>query len=117
MVLNAALMIELYFPEYLEMPKKHYTISILLLIITILTTGSTTGYMSLGIIIVGFLVKRNTDILNRRARRYVIGIIVVVLIFLIINNSMRGTDSILNIFVFSKFNEIRLESIYWKLIV
>ena len=107
MVLNAALMIELYFPEYLEMPKKHYTISILLLIITILTTGSTTGYMSLGIIIVGFLVKRNTDILNRRARRYVIGIIVVVLIFLIINNSMRGTDSILNIFVFSKFNEMQ----------
>ena len=34
-------------------------------------------------------------------------LIVVVLIFLIINNSMRGTDSILNIFVFSKFNEMQ----------
>lgn len=101
MVLNAALMIELYFAEYLEMTKKHYIMSILVLIITILTTGSTTGYMSLGIIFVGFLIRNNTGAINRRVRRYVVGIIVFVLIFLIFNNSILDT------FVFSKFTEMQ----------
>lgn len=58
MVLNTALYFTMFFPEQLKCGAKKQERYMLILIIAIVTCQSTTGYLSLGAIIVGYLMTK-----------------------------------------------------------
>ena len=61
MVLNTALFFVLFFPEQLKSRTKKQKKFILILIIAIITCQSTTGYLSLGALLIGYLVTQRKN--------------------------------------------------------
>lgn len=106
MILNSALAILLFFPQVVMLKKSVYIRYIVVLALTIITTSSTTGYIGLAIIIIGYLLKKNKLIYSKGIKKYIILFLVALIISILYDYYIRGNDSIMYINVISKFEDI-----------
>lgn len=105
MVLNSALFLLLFFPDLVYVKSKTKKMLIILFVVTCLTTASTTGYIGLLIIFLGFFALPNTY-REKKFKHYVTSIIFLVMMLLIVNYYLTGDDSILSSFMFSKLSDL-----------
>lgn len=106
MILNSALAILLFFPQVVMLKKSMYIRYIVVLVLTIITTSSTTGYIGLAIIIIGYLLKKNKLRYSNGIKKYIIIFLVALIIGILYDYYIRGNDSIMYINVISKFEDI-----------
>lgn len=106
MILNSALAIVLFFPQLCEYSKKKYIFVISILVITIVTTSSTTGYMGMLIIMIGYLLRRNKSAYSSGIKRHAVFVLVLAVLAIIWDYYIRAYDSILYLNVISKFEDI-----------
>lgn len=106
MILNAAIMILLFFPQLSNLSSKQIRRAIIVLFITVLSTGSTTGYISLFILMIGYLLKKSNGEDEHKNRRYVIWVLVALSGVVIVDYYTRNENSLLYSFVFSKFEDM-----------
>lgn len=88
MVLNTALFFVLFFPEQLKSRTKKQKKFILILIIAIITCQSTTGYLSLGALLIGYLVTQRKNEKKMKIGRYII-----VALFILLGDLMINQDT------------------------
>lgn len=106
MILNSVLAILLFFPQLCEYSRKKYLFVIAILVLTIVTTSSTTGYMGMMIIIIGYLLKRNRSAYSSGVKKYAVLVLVLAVLAIIWDYYIRAYDSILYLNVISKFEDI-----------
>lgn len=106
MILNSVLAILLFFPQVANLKKNVYIRYIVILALTIITTSSTTGYIGMAIIIIGYLLKRNRMEYSKGIKKYIIFVLVVLIIAILYDYYIRANNSILYINVISKFEDI-----------
>lgn len=105
MIINGALFFLLIYSERVYLSDKAKRSLMILLIITCLTTGSTTGYIGLIIIFISVLLISGNKI-NRRVRFFSIGVLTISLIGLLINFTYLGDQSILSMFFVEKISDL-----------
>lgn len=99
-VLNVAIYILLFMRSKLNFSAKKTTRYLLVLIAALLSCQSTTGYISLAIIVLGFLLQREkSDVKMRILQLLVLGIVI-----LLVNYSISGTNSIVYKTIISKLS-------------
>ena len=101
MIINGALFFLLIYSERVYLSDKAKRSLMILLIITCLTTGSTTGYIGLIIIFISVILISGNKI-NRRVKFFSIGVLTIALIGLLINFTYLGDQSILSMFFVEK---------------
>lgn len=105
-VLSAAIFVLLFNGKSLFINEKKKIKYLIILCITMLTTTSTTGYISLVVLIfLGALQRKVIFPENRIARRILIAGVFIVFI----DYYARGTDSIINLYLFDKLNAVTLD--------
>lgn len=92
MVLNTALYFTMFFPEQLKCGAKKQERYMLILIIAIVTCQSTTGYLSLGAIIVGYLMTKQKGKKSYKIVGYIVTAVVILMgdFFINQNSSFIG---------------------------
>lgn len=103
MLLNSAIMLLLFFPSLIKWNPKQNARAVVMLVITVLTTGSTTGYISLAVILLGYLLKGSRRNEKVRGRKYITLFLVLIVGTIIVEYYIRNENSLLYNFVFSKF--------------
>lgn len=99
MLLNSAVFIILFMEKYYDVPKKRLNRMLVVLLLAIATCQSTTGYIGILVIVLGYLFEKNSV----QQRKYqILGIILVGLIALILDYSIRGSESLINTVVLEK---------------
>ena len=105
-VLSAAIFVLLFNGRLLFLNEKKKIRYLIILCITMLTTTSTTGYISLAILILlGAMQRKILFPENHIARRILIASAFIVML----DYCIRGTDSIINIYLFEKMNAVTLD--------
>lgn len=105
-VLSAAIFVLLFNSRSLFINKKKERKYLIILCITMLTTTSTTGYISLIVLIfLGAMQRKIIFPENHMIRRILIAGFVIVFV----DYYIRGTDSILSLFLLDKLNAVTLE--------
>lgn len=105
-VLSAAIFVLLFNGNSLFINEKKKIQYLIILCITMITTTSTTGYISLAVLIVlGAMQQKIIFPENRIIRRLLIFGIFAVLV----DYYLRGTDSIINLFLFDKLDTVTLD--------
>lgn len=95
-VLNSALFILLFWKDRLVFKKeKDYNKALLIIFITLASCQSTTGYISMLIIIAFFMLQKRSNTLSKTKRRIVV-LTILSVILLLIEYSINGTNSILH---------------------
>lgn len=103
-VLNSALYILLFARESIQLNDKMYNLSMAVLAVTVITSGSTTGYLNLAFILVGMmLMKRKSEIEKRIA--HICGIFLLVIA---IDYVANGDNSLVSTYVLNKLSEMQL---------
>ena len=87
-VLNSALYLTLFFPDLISNDKKRIRRYSLILLVTVITCQSTTGYLSLFAILLLFILKR-----QKKKKNNIIAIIVVAIGILFADTVMNGQSS------------------------
>lgn len=99
MLLNSAVFIILFMEKYYDIPKKRLNRMLIVLLLAIATCQSTTGYIGLMVIALGYLFEKN----SMQQRKYqILGIILIGLIALVVDYSIRGSESLINTVVLEK---------------
>lgn len=94
-VLNAALFILLFWKDKLHFKKaKDYNKALIIVLFTLVSCQSTTGYLSMLIIIGLFMLQKKADAQSKMKKRIMMLMILAVMI-LLVEYSFNGTDSIL----------------------
>lgn len=106
MILNSAIALLVYFPRLFDIKGFKYGIALILLVATVLTTGSTTGYIGLAICLLGYLFKRDVKSDNRGLKRKITFFIVIAFSAFFIDYFLRNEASLLYTFVIDKFNDM-----------
>lgn len=105
-VLSTAIFVLLFNGTSLFLDEKRKIRYLIILCITMITTTSTTGYISLVILIfLGALQRKIIFPENRVARR----ILIVGAFAILIDYYIRGTDSIINLYLFDKLSVVTLD--------
>lgn len=109
-ILNSAVYALLFFNNYLNINKKQRYLYFLIFSITILSTLSTIAYVVWGIIVIGYIFKREKDKRFIKEKRKLIFLCLIFAIGLLVNFYSQGDKSILNTFVLSKANNTQLQT-------
>lgn len=107
-VLVAALYIMLFMGNELTLSKKKFSRYIIVFIITILTTLSAAGYISFGVVLIGFLVSKKSHGNIKHNKFKIIALISIVVFLLGLNNELYKDQSIINVYLFSKMDSTAL---------
>lgn len=103
-VLNAALIVLLFFRDQLEgITSRQYAIYLSVIILTLLTCQSTTGYIAMLTIILFYLIASNSERKASSTRMAIIIGMILVLIVTFLDYAWRGVDSVLYQQVIYKF--------------
>lgn len=108
-VLNAAIYILLYCEECVDIEPKKRIRYLVVLIIAVLSTRSTTGYLGMGILFLGILFKRR----NRETQRVACMILLVTAV-LLCDYLANGDKSILQVYVLGKLEGITTGESYYS---
>lgn len=100
MLYNAALFILLYFSEKVDLTKKQFKYYALILIGAIVTVQSTTGYIILGVLLIGYVVVQQKSKMNIKG--YIVALLFIGVTGLFVDLSLRGSESFLNITIMEK---------------
>lgn len=99
-VLNSALYVILFMKDFISLDERKINRITIVLIVAIITCQSTTGYLSLGILLICYLFDSKREGTSQRGR---IGFsISIVLVLLGLDYILNGTDSLLGSVIFSK---------------
>lgn len=101
MLLISGIYILLFIPERVGMTNKDIKRSLFILVITMITTTSTTGYMCIMIVFVGFMITRRNSY-NGAIKNFAFFIIIAGISVTIIDYFIRGTNSIIQVYFFDK---------------
>lgn len=101
-LLNSGIFILVFLPNQCHLSERKKNLILVLLLITLMTTGSTTGYIAGGAIFVGYLLK-TVAVDQRKFKRYVKRIIAIGLIALIADYILNSNTSIIQMYVMDKF--------------
>lgn len=105
MVINTAICILLFFPQYIEIKPQIRKGYFFILSICLVTTQSTSGYIGYLAILLAMLVKRRTsnhERVNINWKRYAISAIGIGVIVLSVDYLTRGTNSLISVTIISK---------------
>lgn len=132
-VLHGALFCCLFFRDQIKASNKRIELFVTVLIITILSTQSTTGYIGLCIILVGYLIKRPESIkqiADTKLKRRIISLVSIVFFALLIDYNRNGSESIIGRILLEKIADtdisveassggarLRMLSIAWQYII
>ena len=103
-VLNTALYLLLFARDRIKLSSKAYHFSLIVLIATVITSGSTTGYLNLAFILIGMLLLKGKSRMQKRIAT-VCGIFIIAFAIDYITN---GDDSLVSTYVLSKIFETNL---------
>ena len=106
MLINASLAVLLFFPQLVPFRKIQHSTSVTILVITLVTTSSTTGYIGLLIIIIAYFLKRNRLKYDKGVKRYAYLMLTTVVIASLLDYYIRAENSILYLNVIEKFEQI-----------
>lgn len=95
-VLNSALFILLYMGKSLSISKKKKKVEIIILIVTCFTTLSTTGLLTMAVILLGTLFTKE------KKKKEIIVLIIACIAFLSYNYVMLGDESIITMYIIDK---------------
>lgn len=105
-LLNTALYLLLFRNDELLLKKKSNQINLIIILLAISTTGSTTGYISMIIILAGFLIKNhNAHATLKKYEKQLILIVLFMICFIAFDYIRNGSNSFLSMYVIEKFNE------------
>lgn len=104
-VLNSSLYFLLYCRKKISFSDRAATFAIIILTIVIITTGSTTGYISMIILYAGRLLER-----NKEGSWKILALVAILLGFLVYDSSVNGDASLVNQYLIGKINEMQLGS-------
>lgn len=93
MVLNAAIFVVAFCNKLIELNRKEIKKIFLILTIALITTQSTSGYFGYAVIVLGVLLTRSED--TRTIKNYIYIILMVGLVVLLGDYSVRGNDSLI----------------------
>ena len=93
MVLNAAIFVVVFCNKLIELNRKEIKKIYLILTIALITTQSTSGYFGYAVIVLGVLLTRSAD--TRTIKNYIYIILMVGLVVLLGDYSVRGNDSLI----------------------
>lgn len=96
-VLNSALFILLYINEKLAIPQKKQIAYILILIVTCFTTLSTTGLLTMAVILLGAFMNREVKL-----KKQIAFLLIVSIVFLFYNYVQWGDESIVTTYIIDK---------------
>lgn len=99
MVLNTALYFVMFYPEKIFMSNKKKRQLLILLILTIVTVQSTTGYLSLIVLIIMYLVSSNIEGGDKVPIKIIIAIAIIILA---VDQVVNGTNSLVGSVISSK---------------
>lgn len=100
-VLSAALMLLLYFPEQIYLSEAKKKLYLFVFCFTIITTQSTTGYINLAFITLGLLFMKRSEN-KQKTIRYVVPFLLIGVLLITVNYIQAGDDSLLSKIVFQK---------------
>lgn len=103
-VLNTALYLLLFARDKLQLSNRVYNFSFIVLIVTVITSGSTTGYLNLAFILLGMVLLKGKSGIQRRVG-YICGIFI---LMLATDYIVNGDDSLISTYVLSKIFETQL---------
>ena len=108
-LLNSALYLLLFGNDKLLLKKKSNQKNLIIILLAIATARSTTGYISMIIILFGFLIKRYRA--HIKLKKYEKGLILIVLFmicFIIFDYIRNGSNSLLSTYVIDKLSETNI---------
>ena len=105
-VLNTALYLLLFARDQFTLSRRVYNLALVILIVTVFTSGSTTGYLNLAFILIGVLLMKGKSKIQKRVA-LICGMFIVVAAFDYIIN---GDNSLVNIYILDKIFETRITS-------
>jgi hypothetical protein len=100
-LLTSALYCFVYFGQRTGFKKKGQTTAVVILILTIITSGSTTGYISAFIIICGVLLKRKT-----KRDKQILAFIILSVAVLITEYYINGKNSLIQMHLINKLTDV-----------
>lgn len=108
-LLNSALYLLLFRNDELLLKEKSNQKNLILILIAIATAGSTTGYISMIILLVGFLIKKhNTHTKLKKYERQLILIVLLMICFIAFDYIRNGSNSFFSMYVIEKLNETNI---------
>ncbi|MCD8235241.1 MAG: O-antigen ligase family protein [Prevotellaceae bacterium] len=105
-VTTASLYLLIFAKQYFNMGSKRYGISVVVLIASVLTCGSTTGYLNMLILLIGVLFLRRKS----KTQTRLIWLFAAVVIFLVYDYMVNGDASVINTYVIEKMFDISSDS-------
>lgn len=108
-LLNSALYLLLFRNDELLPKQKSNQKNLVIILLAIATAGSTTGYISMIIILLGFLIKKySTHIKLKKHEKRLILIALFMICFIIFDYIRNGSNSFLSTYVIDKLNETNI---------
>ncbi len=104
-IINACIYLTLFYRSYLQLKDKNIKIYLAVFLLTLLTSRSTTGYISLAIIVFFYFIDK--EMLNDTKKELLVAVVSVFLI-LGIDYILNGDTSFLVTAVIKKFKEMRI---------
>lgn len=101
MVLNAAVFLLVFYKEDLKIDDKKNRYYLIVCIIALITTQSTSGYIGLSVIFIGVLLSNKEGV--KETKNIIYLVLLVGVVVLSVDASIRGNDSIIHKAVISKF--------------
>jgi len=110
-ILHGALFILLLCPKYLNKSRRRMLFDVVIVILAIVSTQSTTGYLMLAIIMIGF-VFTNKRQFNSSIKKCITGLVVLVTSLLIFDFLHNGSASLISSAVVKKLSETDANDMY-----
>ena len=101
-LLNTALFLSLFYKNQIYIKEKYKSWIVFILIVTLITTQSTTAYLGMISVIIGYILTNTKDKLRRR----LVGLLLCATIFLAADYIINGNDSLFNKVVVEKISDI-----------
>lgn len=100
-VLNTAIFLMMYFKEACKLNNKEFKRTFFIILITLISTGSTTGYIGLAFMIIFYILFKKGWI-----KKALIKYVIILVAILLINYLLQGEDSIFYKTIIEKFSEM-----------
>ena len=110
-ILHGAIFMLLFMQEYLGLSKKQLYTYLIILFVTVASTQSTTGYLGLFVMLIGFLLM-NRDPIDKRVKRAILFVIFALTLFLIYDFCRNGSNSLLASVVIGKLEDTDITDMY-----
>ena len=103
MIFNISIIICLFFSDKLHISQKLLKKYLLAFILSVITIQSTTGYIVLLIILLGYLINKNKFNKKHNFKIFIVAILFFICSFLLIDFFMRDSDSFISVAILEKF--------------